>query len=214
MSNLESIYKAPVSDLVIKEELPEGFLYGVFTSKKLKNLTYLSFFYLILMIPLIGISFMSGFEPDNYFYGKATNVLTVIDAVIFIYLLVMFKALINHRFEFHGANRYISILIGLTFIMTVVSLFMPANPQEMDIVTISYFVLMVPLGIITILFGKRLLSIETEYNYLKLYSWSSIITGVCLATVVLFLLALPLSLVSSFAMAMLFLTASNELEGA
>jgi hypothetical protein len=78
-------------------------------------------------------------------------------------------------------------------------------------IPMAVFVLsLVPFGIVSILYGKRLLKIETDFGYLRLYSWSIIIGGIFMATMIFFLLALPAAIVGSFAFMMMFFTAAGE----
>jgi hypothetical protein len=208
----DSVYKTPEADLLINEELPKSFIDSNFSYKKLKYLAWLSVIYLIATIPLLGLSFMSGAAPENNSYIVLGNILDVIVSMIYVYLLYMFKKLINSRLECHSADRYIYILIGLSVIMPILTIFMTNDDLEFNIISITFFVMLVPLGIVSILFGVRLLKQKSDFKYLKLYSWSTIIMGVMLASVVLFLLALPVGIVSSFAMAMMYFTAAKELK--
>ncbi|MES9939016.1 MAG: hypothetical protein ABW104_04490 [Candidatus Thiodiazotropha sp. 6PLUC2] len=210
ISNSDSVYKTPESELLKEEIVPQSFVRGSLTTGKLLFLAWLTIFYLIATIPAIAISFMSGVEPENEFYTTFGNLFNIVDSAIYIYLLIMFKQLLNIRLETHTADRYITILVALSLIMAVLNIFMPADAEEFNLISISFFVLLIPMGIVSILFGLRLLKLKSNYNYLKLFSWSNIIMGGLLASVVLFLLALPAGLVSSYAMAMIFFTAARE----
>ncbi|MES9926478.1 MAG: hypothetical protein ABW158_00035 [Candidatus Thiodiazotropha sp. 6PDIVS] len=210
ISNSDSVYKTPESELLKDEILPQPFVRGKLTYRKLLFFAWLAIFYLIATIPAISISFMSGIEPEKEFYVILGNVFNLLDSAINIYLLLMFKQLLNLRLETHTADRYITILIVLSLIMAVLNIFIPAGAEEFNLISISFFVLLVPMGVVSILFGLRLLKLKSDYNYLKLFSWSNIIMGGLLASVVLFILALPVGLVSSFAMAMIFFTAARE----
>ncbi|MES9817305.1 MAG: hypothetical protein ABW155_11685, partial [Candidatus Thiodiazotropha sp.] len=64
----------------------------------------------------------------------------------------------------------------------------------------------------SILFIPALYRNYSFTGLIRLYSWSTIIAGVFLASVVLFLLAIPAGMVSSFAMAMMFHTTAKELK--
>ena len=212
MTDSGSVYQTPASELLAKPDLPDAFLNGPLTREKLRYTGWLALLYLLLTPPHIGVSFMSGIEVGDNFYVNVNRLLTVVDTAIYIFLLFIFKQFVNVRFGFNRADRYISILIGLSVVMAVLSFLMPSDAETFDVPTIGYFVLLVPFGVVSILFGKRLLSINTDFSYLRLYSWSTIVAGVLLATVILFLLALPVGLVSSFALAMIFFTAAGELK--
>ena len=195
----------------MNEGIPTSFKSGELSVLKLKFAAFLSAFYVLLSVPTIGISFLSGFDSDNQQFELVSNVLAFISMLIWIYLLLVFKSLLNSRFEFDQANRLIDILIGMSVLMVAISLFMNAGEEEMGAPTIIYFVLLVPFGIVTVLFGKKLLSIPAQYRGLKIFSWVNILTGVRMASVVLILMALPLGIVSGIAMCVMFFTASKEL---
>ncbi len=210
-NNNNTIYKKPNSELFTEQTLPESFINGELSHNKFKFLALLSLFYLFLSFPTIWISFMSGFEPENNFFQVSTKVLNFVSSAIYVYLMLLFKVFLNLRFEFNDADKIINALILITIVMAILGLFMNGSSEELGIVTIMYFGFMVPAGVTTILFGKRLLSIQTYYKYLNLFSWVNIFSGVCLTSVVLFLFALPFGIVSDIAMALMFFSAAREL---
>ena len=212
MDKSNSVYKAPESVLVKNEKLPEKFISGKLSRKKLKLAGWLSIFYIILLFPSVGISFMSEFDPENEMYDITSKVFTLLDSIVWIYLFVIFKLFLNYRFKFYKVNRYINILIILTIIMFGISLFMPKGSEEFDPVMIIYFAFLIFYGIVNILFGKKLLSVPVYYKYMKFFAWINIISGVCLASVVLFLFAIPLGFISGLIMALIFFTAAKELK--
>ena len=210
--NSESVYKTPEAELLVDEKLPDSFLSGRLSYKKLLLLFWLSLLYLVATLPLVAISFLSGVVSDNDTYGMATDIFSVIDNLLYIYLLYMFKLLLNYRLKCHSVDIYIYIVMFLSLVMSIISLIVPEEAETLSKSTISFFVLMVPLGIVTVIYGIKLLKIDSDFSYLKLYSWSTVIAGVLLASVVLFLLAVPVGMVSSYAMAMMFYTAAKELK--
>ena len=212
MDNNNSVYKAPESVLVKNEKLPEMFVSGGLSQKKLKLAGWLSIFYVILLFPSVGISFMSEFDPENEMYDITAKVFTLLDSIVWIYLFVNFKLFLNYRFEFYNVNRYINILIILSIIIFFISLFMTKGTEEFNSIMIVYFAFLILYGIVTIIFGKKLLSIPVYYKYMKFFAWINIISGVCLASVVLLLFAIPLGFISGLIMALIFFAAANELK--
>jgi hypothetical protein len=209
MNDEDSIYSPPAADLTIKEALPEQYVNGPLTRKKLVFISWLSLFYLVLEFPLIALSFLSGFSSDSGTLAALETVLDITNTLILVYLMLMFKAFVNSRFNYSGVNTHIMVIIVLSVMLTVYSFLMG---EEFGIAMIVFFLLLVPLGIVTILFGKRLLTIKEDYRFLRLYSWSNIIMGILLTTVILFALAIPVSLLADFAFMMIFFTAVKELK--
>lgn len=209
MNDEDSIYSPPAADLTIREELPEQYLTGPLTRKKLTFIAWFSLFYFVLEFPLFAISLLSEFYSESGTLAALDKILTLASSLIFIYLMAMFRMFLNLRFNYSGVNTHIIILIVLSIVMTVLSFLMT---EEFSIETIAFFVSLVPFGIVNILFGKRLLTIKEDYRYLRLFSWSNIILGIFLTTVILFPLAVPVSLVADFAFMMIFFTAVKELK--
>ncbi|MBV2090614.1 MAG: hypothetical protein KUF72_06975 [Candidatus Thiodiazotropha sp. (ex Ctena orbiculata)] len=210
--NSDSVYKTPEANLFEEEALPASLLSSTLTYAKLKLLFWLSLLYFLATPPLVVISFMSGVVPDSESYRLATDIVSLIDNLLYLYLLYMFKLLLNHRLACHSVDNYIYAAIILSLIMSILSYAMPEEVDSFGVSTLGFFVLMVPLGVVNVLYGIKLLKLQSYYNYLRLYSWSTIIAGVFLASVVLFLLAIPAGMVSSFAMAMMFYTTAKELK--
>ena len=212
MTDNETIYETPASDLIRKDELPDEFMHGDLTAKTLRQAGWLSILYLILLVPSLWISFMAGFDIGNSNYEVWSKIFLVTDLLLWIVIILIFKKFLNARFGFFAADRYISILIILSVVLSIASWFMGADSEVFSVSSIIYFIMMLPYGIITILFGKKLLSINTSFKYLSLYAWITIISGVFMASVVLFILALPFGFVSSLVMALIFFNAAREID--
>lgn len=214
MDKKESLYSAPASNLFLEEALPEGYVEGDLTQSKLRLAGWLSIIYMLIQVPSFVISFMVGAEPENTMYDGLFKALIIVDMLLWIYLILVFKAFVNIRFGFTGVNRVIQFMIALSVVMYGLVFFMGQGDDELDVFTIVYFALLIPMGVAMVLFGKRLLSIENEFKYLRIYAWLNIISGVCVASVILFLLATPLGLIASLLIALMFFAAANELESA
>lgn len=212
MNDDESIYETPVSDLIKKEELPADFISGDLSSKKLRQAGWISIIYTLLLIPSIWVSFMVGLQPDNENYDLMSKIFVILDLVLWIHIFLIFKAFLNSRFGFYVVDNYISILIALSIIMSATSMLMESNNDSLGASTIIYFILMVPYGVFTLLFGKKLLLITTEYKHLKLFSWINIVSGALIASVILFMFALPLGFISSLLIALIFFNAAKEID--
>ncbi|MCG7929055.1 MAG: hypothetical protein N0E44_03270 [Candidatus Thiodiazotropha lotti] len=210
--NSDSVYKTPEANLLEEEELPTSLLNSNLNYTKLILLFWLSLLYLLATLPMVAISFMSGVVPDNESYRLATDIVSLIDNLLYLYLLYMFKLLLNYRLACHSVDNYIYAAIILSLIMSVLSYIMPEEVESLGFSTLGLFVLMVPLGVVNVIYGIKLLKLQSYFSYLRLYSWSTIIAGIFLASVVLFLFAIPAGMVSSFAMAMMFHTTAKELK--
>ena len=210
MDNIDAVYKTPEANLDIKSDLPDSFTAGSLSAGKLKFLGWLSLFYFLLSFPTIGMDFMTGLQPENATYDMLATSFTFIGIIIWIYLLLSFKLLLNARFEFYQANVFIHLLIILSVISTLVSYIMDGNLNAPDEATIGFFVSILIVGIISILLGLRLLRLKIKYSGMKLYAWCSILSGASMASIFLLLLAIPFGLLMDIALAIIFFTAAGE----
>lgn len=211
MSDIEQVYKSPESDLVIEELVPDSFKQGKLSKNKLAMAGWLSILYILLVVPATWISFMSGLQGDSYNYANEAVYLDAALTAFWIYLILVMKSLLNERFDFNLADKYINLQIIISIPMAILSIFMDDSGAGYGIISIAYFILLIPIGVITVLFGKQLLKISNRFSGLKLYAWTNIIAGACMASIVLILLAIPVGIASSIAMAIMFFSAAKEL---
>ncbi len=204
-------YKTPNADLV-NEAIPDSFRTESISIKQLNFAGWLSLFYAFLSIPILAISVMSA-EAGSESLNLMSQSLTVISSAIWVYLLIMLRKFLEARFAISGLGAYIGLLISFTAVMAVLSLFLDqsGSTSEFTAGTMAFFVSFIPYGIVTILLGRKLLSIKVPYPSLKAFSWLIIITGVCMASVVLFMLAIPLGIVTDIFLALLFFNGKKEL---
>ena len=214
MDETNAVYKTPEANLEITSDLPDTFTQGSLSVSKLKFLAWLSLFYFLFSFPTIGMDFMTGVEPGNKTYDIMATVFTIISMIIWIYLLVSFKLLLNERFEFFRANVYINLLILISVFSTLVSFLMEGNLDAHDEATIGFIASILVVGIISILLGIRLLRIKIKYYGMRLYAWCSIFSGISMTSIFLLLLAIPFGLLMDIALAVIFFTAANELSSA
>ena len=214
MHDIDAVYKSPEANLEVMSDLPGTFIEGSFSTGKLKFLGWLSLFYLLFSFPTIGMDIMTGLEPENTTYDMLATLFTLISMIVWVYLLMSLKTLLNLRFEFFQANTYIHLLIVLSVISTLVSVLMENSLNASDEATIGFFASILFIGIISILLGVRLLRIKTRYYGMKLYAWCSILSGISMASIFLLLLAIPFGLLMDIALAVIFFTAANELSNA
>src|SRR5690606_8614417 len=98
--------------------------------------------------------------------------------------------------------------------MSVITLFLETGESLLTPLSMVFFAIMIPTGVVTVLFGRRLLSVARRYRYLPVYAWAEIISGICIASIFLFMLVLPLNVISTLALTLIFLTATQELRSA
>jgi len=132
--------------------------------------------------------------------------------LISIYILHMFRNLLNERFDFRDVDVLIWILIwsnvlfaGLGIIGLVPGLTRP--------ITFLTLVLFVPFCVITAIFAYKLLQMKEDlYGLLKPFAYTTMAAAICGATIILMPIGLIIQLAALVMQGMIFLRAKEQVE--
>ena len=129
------------------------------------------------------------------------------------YATYCLRTFLNERYDFHGTDFLIPLLVGsgIVFGLALIGsrLFL-----ETTLSMILLFSLGIPLGVISILFGYRLLAVNGSISgYKKPFAYSHIIAPICFLTVVLAPIGLLLLIAAETLLVLIFFSdESPELE--
>jgi hypothetical protein len=181
------------------------------TKKQLNFTGWLSIAYGIISIPYT--IFVYAFA---LIYPGETNILGVVLSVLylgtFIYLYIFLKRFLNKIHKFHNVDKIIRNILLINIIFFVLSEL--ANFYKNTACTACgiSLLLLIPLGILLILFGIRLLSLKNDlFGLLKPLSYQTIATGVLLSSVVLFPLSLIPGVITSVIMGIIYIRSASEI---
>ena len=147
----------------------------------------------VLTIPWFFLTVVFADRGEALFIFAQGGMLTF-GTVLLVYLLITFRRLLHENYAFHAADAVIAFLVGINIAAAAVGLFELAVPSRENASEIISIVLVVAIGIMQIMFGVKLLRLSDDLKGLhKPYCYLNIITGFCLATVVL----LPAGIVAS-----------------
>ncbi len=207
----KNVYKTPESDL-ISSEIPSSFNSESISPAKLRFAGWLSVFYAIISIPIFLLSM--GSEATGSESLKAVGLATqVVSTIIWIYLLFAFMNFMQTRFNLLSLGKYVYLMVGLQIVLVGWLFFHTPrlDAPEISTLTIAYFSLIVPYGIVVALFGKKLFSVKVPYPYLRAFTWTIFISGLCIASIVLILVAAIVGIVSDVLLALVFFNGRKEL---
>jgi hypothetical protein len=129
------------------------------------------------------------------------------------YATYSLRTFLNERYEFHGTDFLIPLLVGsgIVFGLALIGARLFLEPTASMVLMFS---LGIPLGVISMLFGYRLLAINgTISGFKKPYAYSNIIAPICFLSVVLAPLGLMLLVAAEVLLALMFFSdESPELE--
>jgi drug/metabolite transporter (DMT)-like permease len=151
-----------------------------------------------------------------------SDLLFIIFTVIGVYVLIMFRKLLNERYNYHGIDTLIIISIWWSILFQISNLIMKAyavliglEPRLiLALIYLSFFIIaMLTIGIVDILIAVRLLKIKDKLNdLLRAFAYITIIAGILEASIVLSPLALILVPVTCVILGMIFLREKEEVE--
>ena len=145
-------------------------------------------------------------------------ILSFISLGLFIYIFLSLRRLLNSRFNFHHADVYISALIWITIISSIIGLLSSLIESELLPAVVSVLTGILPvltgilLGIICIVFAIRILRLSEDlFGLLRPFSYLLIARGVCLMTVILGVLLPIIEVILYIILAMVFFRAAEAI---
>ena len=178
------------------------------TQDRLKLAGWLSILNAVITIPSAVMGFIMGFK--NIAPNFVVIVLSVLSILIFIYILLTFKGLLNSYFNFYNVDTIIAMFIWANVFLTGANIVPSFLPEYK--VKIGIFTLMVGLlcGILNIMLGVKLLKLKEDlFGLLKPFSYFTIATGILYLTIVLLPLCMIAEVISSILLAIIFFRATK-----
>lgn len=180
------------------------------TKERLNVAGWLSITNAVVTIPLVVISvFLVAIGGAG---GKIIQAaLTLASLGLFVYIFWSLRNLLNSRFQFHDVDTYISALIWGNVVISILSVLSLVGGGLEIAVNLLSIVALIPFGIVLIVFAIRILRLSDDLSgFLKPFSYTSIATGVCFATIILIPLGLIASAASDVILGMIFFRAAER----
>ena len=163
------------------------------TRARLVNAGRLAMLSALLTVPWMVLTF---FLVDREGAGPrlAQAALLLVGTVLYVYLMVTLRRLFHAMYAYHGTDALIGLLIKANVVSAVVGaagLVVPALESSLAVFGIIVAVL---LGILQLLFGLRLFAFSDPLGgLLRPYCWLNVVTGFCVAVIIL----LPVGMLTS-----------------
>ena len=182
----------------------------VITKKQLDFAGWCSITNALIAIPSLAMSWFletaKGIEPR-----LSQTILTVVGLGLFLYVIYSLRRLLNDRFKFHDVDIYISLMIWGNIVLAAISLLsLGTGKLESFMETLTVAALIV-FGILSIMFATRLLHLSGNlYGLLKPFSYTQIVSGICLVTVFLLPVAILAGAVADVILGVIFFRAAEQ----
>jgi hypothetical protein len=167
----------------------------------------------VILVPEIGLSLLLDKISGTYPGAKAIITwLNIVGLAISVYILYMFRSLLNERYNFHGTDTLIMILIGTNVLFAVIGL-LGLIPELTVVMSVLVLVLFVPFGVVNIVFAVKLLKLQDDlFGLLKPFAYTTIAAGICGASVILMPLGMLAATAALIMQGMIFLRAKEEVQ--
>jgi hypothetical protein len=174
---------------------------------------WLSILQAVIILPKVGVDlFVEYLTPSGYGILQLFIGFDVVSKLLGIYVLFMFRRLLNERHTFHNADKLISALIFCYAAVTLIwALDLVLNPQFSVLFALP--IIYVLSSLISIVYAIRLLKLESNLSgLLKPYVYTTIAGGVFGVTIVLGEYGRPIYMVSLILLGMILIRAESEPE--
>jgi len=165
-------------------------------------------------IPMMFLAFKLEGQTDP----TGTHILATMQiagTLLFVAITIFLKRFLNRIFSFHDTDKNIDLMIMAN---VVAGIFVVAGmyiAQLKETAGVAALVIMVFQGIVQLQFGNRLLKLQNNLGgLLKPFCYFNMLTGVCVASIVLILVGVVASAISDLMLATIFFNASKQLKEA
>jgi hypothetical protein len=174
------------------------------TYKSLITAGWVAMFSAFIAIPISYLTFKLEGEIDFTTLVIQAS-LQLFGTVLFIVITRFMKKLLNEQYSFHDTDRQIDLMIMANVgagVLVLVGLFFAPLKETLGIAAL---VVMVFLGIVQIQFGYRLLKLQENLGgMLKPFCYTNMLTGICIASVILIIVGVAVSAVSDLMLGTIF----------
>jgi len=174
---------------------------------------WLSILQAVIILPKVGVDlFVESMSLSGYGILQLFIGFDVVSRLIGIYVLIMFRRLLNERHSFYSADKLINALILCYAALALFwALDLVLNPQFNTLFALPFIYVLSSL--ISIVYAVRLLRLESSLSgMLRPYVYATIAGGVLSATVVLGEYGRPITMVSLILLGIILIRAESEPE--
>jgi hypothetical protein len=156
------------------------------TNARLRIAGSLAMFNAFLTIPWVIITYFLT-ERKGLIFKSAELLMQSASTLMFIYTVLTLQRLLNQRYSFNEIDGFIGWMIKVNLLLTAVSIVgVAGGPEVAEPAGILALILVVPLGVIQLVMGLRLLRLSDDPKSLfRAYGYLNLATGFCLATIIM-----------------------------
>jgi hypothetical protein len=128
-----------------------------------------------------------------------------------VYVYLLFKELLNKKYAFHKVDTYLLFWLGFSVVSNILDVINYLVGGLTPFLAPISILLLIPMGITTIIFGKRLLSLKDSlFGLRKPLAYVSIIIGISFVTLLLSPLGIIFAAISDILVGVILLRAAKN----
>lgn len=205
-------YAAPKVEL-IEARTPASLAGGRWSPGHLRLLAWLSLALLLAQSVLFGLSFLGGSGRGDALDSYSLW-LGVLCTLLGCYLSWRATQFLVERFGARGTAWPLWLSIGLALVIQAYAVIFDAQLDGTPNAALAGFMaLFLPSGLVGLWYGVRVLKIGLPYPSVKVLGWLDVLSGVCMASILLFIPGTVLAAAALLPLALMFLRGARELEG-
>lgn len=205
-------YAAPKVEL-IEARTPSAFAGGRWNPGSLRLLAWLSLALLLAQGVLFALSFLGGVKQGDPL-DRYSLWLGVLCTLLGCFLSWRATQFLVDRFGARGMAWPLWLSIGLALLIQAYAVVfdrqLDGTPNAQ---LVGFMALFLPSGLVGIWYGVRVLKIGLPYPSVKVLGWFDVVSGGCMASVLLFIPGTLLSAAALLPLALMFRRGARELEG-
>lgn len=175
---------------------------------------WLSLLSAIITLPLFALAILAATETTRTSGLALLSTLTFIfHTGIYCYVYLTFRDYLHTHFSFTKVDRQINIIVGVSIAAAVLDVIAFIFSDMKDVISLITFLLIIPLGIVSIQIGLALFQLkDTLFGLRNPFSYLLIFVGVFLVSIVLLLPGLFLGLIVDVILGIILLRAAQEMK--
>ncbi|WP_160286444.1 hypothetical protein [Pseudomonas knackmussii] len=206
----ENPYAAPKVEL-IEARTPNAFPGGRWSPGNLRLLAWLSLALLLAQGVLFALSFLGGMQQGDPL-DRYSLWLGVLCTLLGCFLSWRATQFLVDRFGARGMAWPLWLSIGLALVIQAYAVLFDTQLDGTPNAELAGFMAMfLPSGLVGLWYGVRVLKIGLPYPSVKVLGWLDVLSGVCMASILLFIPGTLLSAVALLPLALMFLRGAREL---
>lgn len=125
--------------------------------------------------------------------------------LIFLVITLSLKKLLNSHFKYNATDKYIDWMIKANVVAGIFTIIALNSTHLKDTLGLAALLIIIAQGVVQALFGYRLLKLPNDLGgMLTPFCYANIITGMCIASIVLILVGIFVSALSDLMLGTIF----------